>query len=60
MNRDPLQDFADSPGLPEQIARAVEERELRRMCDADLPQIDRILRFWQANRRPEMFFRIVR
>jgi hypothetical protein len=38
-------DFEDSPGLREQIERAAEERELRLICNDDLPQIERLLRF---------------
>jgi hypothetical protein len=60
VNRDAWGNFADSPGLREQIARAVEERDLRAANNDDLPAIERLLRFWRANGRKQIEFRIVR
>ena len=53
-------DFENSPGLREQIETALEERDLQQMCNDDLPQIERLLRFWRSHGRPELYFRIVR
>lgn len=56
MMRDAYTDFALSEGLREAIADALEEREHR----AELSRLRGLLRFWERQGRPLLFFYLER
>jgi hypothetical protein len=60
MHRDAHTDFADSPGLREEIECALEERLERQAIDADWPSLTGLFKYWRAHGCPRMDFRIAR
>lgn len=60
MQRDAYSDFADSPGLREALAEALEERLDREAIDSDIPSLHGLFAYWRRQGCPQLTFRISR
>jgi hypothetical protein len=60
MNRDAYPEFAEAPGLREVIEAVAAERAERAAIDADYPALERLIKWWTLQGKPELTFRLVR